>query len=682
MKKLLLFICLVTAWFGCFAQTGAKPDWTRSPNGFNTLVDYQLKVKYGLNVPHYPLASRPTIQDSIGSFLLNTTNGHPEMKVTAGSVYQPLALLDDTINYHFLPSSYTNGFYSTGNSFPGHFGINIANSSSVFGANAFVRVTQNNGWLAQMSAASSGFVGSGSLLQPNTVFFSGISPSTYVGNIDSLGKFSIFAGMDYSTRQVTIQIDSLRNIYFFHLGNSSVGGDSVLYIGVNGQLKKGAFHGVNSTFGRNGNVVAQSGDYFTNQVPEAGGVLYFTNARVLATPGTGFSAAAGTISATDPLITILNKLAGNIAASVTGVSSVNGKVGAVSITTADVNSAAATVLGTVTAGSFPIANLSGSYPTFNQNTTGSAATLTTPRAINSVNFDGSAPITITANTPGSLNNGYAIIGSPFSGANQTWKVDTTKVSTILGVIDTINAHGASAGYGVNTGLFATGTVAVDTTNVGSKAWALSAFYTKNQILTNNFVFSSLHAYKDSTSSTTKTPQLALDNNFIASATTDLFSPALRLRANRFSGTSQTSDFLLFHEVNDNTAIDQVVLAYSFGGASPSNIFSIDRFGNFNIIGAGNLSLNTVGTHILIAEGSGGYKGQATLVAGTLAITITGLTSSNRAFISEVSQGGTTSTTQSYTGACSTNTLTLKAVTNAGTNTINTADTSIINYVIF
>jgi len=36
------------------------------------------------------------------------------------------------------------------------------------------------------------------------------------------------------------------------------------------------------------------------------------------------------------------------------------------------------------------------FPTLNQNTTGSAATLTTPRAINGVNFDGSAPITVTA----------------------------------------------------------------------------------------------------------------------------------------------------------------------------------------------------------------------------------------------------------------------------------------------
>lgn len=36
------------------------------------------------------------------------------------------------------------------------------------------------------------------------------------------------------------------------------------------------------------------------------------------------------------------------------------------------------------------------FPTLNQNTTGSAATLTTPRAINGVTFDGSAAITVTA----------------------------------------------------------------------------------------------------------------------------------------------------------------------------------------------------------------------------------------------------------------------------------------------
>ncbi len=50
---------------------------------------------------------------------------------------------------------------------------------------------------------------------------------------------------------------------------------------------------------------------------------------------------------------------------------------------------------TTTTGALTIA-VAGDFPTLNQNTTGSAATLTTPRAINGVNFDGSAGITITA----------------------------------------------------------------------------------------------------------------------------------------------------------------------------------------------------------------------------------------------------------------------------------------------
>ena len=42
------------------------------------------------------------------------------------------------------------------------------------------------------------------------------------------------------------------------------------------------------------------------------------------------------------------------------------------------------------------------WPTFNQNTTGSAATLTTARTINGVSFNGSANITVTANTTNAL----------------------------------------------------------------------------------------------------------------------------------------------------------------------------------------------------------------------------------------------------------------------------------------
>jgi hypothetical protein len=53
------------------------------------------------------------------------------------------------------------------------------------------------------------------------------------------------------------------------------------------------------------------------------------------------------------------------------------------------------VKNTTTTGVQSIA-IAADFPTLNQNTTGSAATLTTPRAINGVNFDGSAAITVTA----------------------------------------------------------------------------------------------------------------------------------------------------------------------------------------------------------------------------------------------------------------------------------------------
>ena len=56
------------------------------------------------------------------------------------------------------------------------------------------------------------------------------------------------------------------------------------------------------------------------------------------------------------------------------------------------------------------------WPTFNQNTTGSAATLTTARTINDVSFNGSANITVTANTTNALTLGTGLSGSSFNGS--------------------------------------------------------------------------------------------------------------------------------------------------------------------------------------------------------------------------------------------------------------------------
>ena len=89
-----------------------------------------------------------------------------------------------------------------------------------------------------------------------------------------------------------------------------------------------------------------------------------------------------------------------LSTSVTGVLKGNGT--AISTATVGADYSAGTgalitgiVKSTTITGALTIA-VAGDFPTLNQNTTGSAATLTTARAINGVNFDGSAGITVTA----------------------------------------------------------------------------------------------------------------------------------------------------------------------------------------------------------------------------------------------------------------------------------------------
>lgn len=80
--------------------------------------------------------------------------------------------------------------------------------------------------------------------------------------------------------------------------------------------------------------------------------------------------------------------------------------------------------------------------------------------------------------------------------------------------------------------------------------------------------------------------------------------------------------------------------------------------------------------------SGGIKvGQTTLIAGTKAITIAGITSSNKGFVSVVTEN-TAASTKIYRAVCTTNTVTITALTTAGNNTTNTADISVVNYWVY
>jgi hypothetical protein len=73
-------------------------------------------------------------------------------------------------------------------------------------------------------------------------------------------------------------------------------------------------------------------------------------------------------------------------------------------------------------------------------------------------------------------------------------------------------------------------------------------------------------------------------------------------------------------------------------------------------------------------------GTTTLVAGTKALTITGLTSSSIPTVTVNSQNGASATVM-YRAVCTTNTLTITALTSAGNNTTNTADISTLNYSV-
>lgn len=134
---------------------------------------------------------------------------------------------------------------------------------------------------------------------------------------------------------------------------------------------------VTSVFGRTGVVVAQSGDYNTDLVTEGSVNLYYTNARAISSTLTGFTSTTGTISASDTVLSAIEKLYGNFGA-LTYVSSFSGDT--TGLTPAVPTTGAISLGGTLNVthggtgtnvqfseGSIPYANASGVYVQDNLN---------------------------------------------------------------------------------------------------------------------------------------------------------------------------------------------------------------------------------------------------------------------------------------------------------------------------
>jgi len=190
------------------------------------------------------------------------------------------------------------------------------------------------------------------------------------------------------------------------------------------------------------------------------------------------------------------------------------------------------------------------FPTLNQNTTGSAATLTTPRAINGVNFDGSAAITVTA-AAGTLSGATLASGVTAS--------SLTSVGTIAtGVWNGTAITGQYGGTGVNnsgktitlggnlttSGAFTTTLTATANTNV--------TLPTSGTLAINGPAFS---AYANATGQTItsgsqqkvlfQTEEFDTNSNYASSTFTPTVAGYYQLNAEvRLDGTSGTGEMMI------------------------------------------------------------------------------------------------------------------------------------------
>lgn len=144
--------------------------------------------------------------------------------------------------------------------------------------------------------------------------------------------------------------------------------------------------------------------------------------------------------------------------------------GATALTVVGINGTLLSSLGTgilknTTGTGVPSIAVAGDFPTLNQNTTGSAATLTTARAIYGNNFDGSAALTqIIASTYGGTGNGF----TKFSGPATTEKTFTLPNASATILTDNSLVTVAQGGTGASTltgALVGNGTGAITGSNV-------------------------------------------------------------------------------------------------------------------------------------------------------------------------------------------------------------------------
>jgi len=189
-------------------------------------------------------------------------------------------------------------------------------------------------------------------------------------------------------------------------------------------------------------------------------------------------------------------------------------------------------------------------PTLNQNTTGSAATLTTARAIYGNNFDGSAALTqIIASTYGGTGNGF----TKFSGPTTTERTFTLPDATATILTSNAAVTPAQGGTGVAnnasstitiSGAFGTTLTVSGTTSVTLPTSGTLATLAGTETLTNKRVDPRVTS---TASASTLTPSIATADVYAYTAL------AADLTINAPTGTPVDGDKLIFRILDNGTA---------------------------------------------------------------------------------------------------------------------------------
>lgn len=266
-------------------------------------------------------------------------------------------------------------------------------------------------------------------------------------------------------------------------------------------------------------------------------------------------------------------------------------------------------------------------PTLNQNTTGSAATLTTPRAIYGNNFNGSADLTqVIASTYGGTGNGFTKFTGPTT-AEKTFTLPDSSQTLLYsgGALGTpssgtaTNLTGTAAGLtagNVTTNANLTGPI----TSVGNATSIASQTGTGSKIVVD-------------TSPTIITSVLSGDTTLKSTSTS---SPGRLLLENSNGDTS----LLLWSGYTAGT--NQPALIYTsilrWGTANAGSMTATGWVENGRIDTNGSLNLVRVGAGLLVKEGTNATMGVATLAAGTVTVSTTKVTANSRIFLTPQSLG--------------------------------------------